>query len=101
MLSLSINHDEICKITDSVQQMKKVKSPFPQFFKKYSSWQKQLAQFSKKSENPNIITKEKTHVNKSLAQQSSKTETAKGVHRSNSCLKDVDMVLSVTVNIFC
>lgn len=45
-----------------------------------------------------MVTKEKTQINQSFAQQSPKSMAAKGVYKSNSCLKDVDMILSVTIN---
>lgn len=100
MFSLSINHDEKCKIRESVSRWKKLTS-FPPLFKKYFKLTKATVQFSKKSGNSNIITKEKTQTNKSLAQQSSKSMAAEGVHKINSCLKDVDMVLSVPIDIIC
>lgn len=45
-----------------------------------------------------MVTKEKTQINQSFAQQSPKSMAAKGVYKSNSCLKDVDMILSVIIN---
>lgn len=83
LFSLSINQDKICKIRDSVQQMTQVNLLPPLSLKILQADKSNLPNFQRKMK-IQILWVRKGH-----------KQVLGTSHRSNSCLKDVDMVLSV------